>query len=169
MGQVDGASLTCYTRCMIDIKSMSEVERVELMTKVQAARELLAQYDPLGESMEVLAAAGCHSCHVKGITPTGMKFSMDGGAPKPARAKRTRSTPAPTTDTSVAFPVGDGSEIRLPVTRIAGGFARGPGGLCAFCAGDACGEDSAPDSPIARFFAANPIAPSCPVCDGRPS
>lgn len=80
-----------------------------------------------------------------------------------------RSTPAPTTDTSVAFPVGDGSEIRLPVTRIAGGFARGPGGLCAFCAGDACGEDSAPDSPIARFFAANPIAPSCPVCDGRPS
>jgi hypothetical protein len=61
----------------------------------------------------------------------------------------------------------DTSEV--PVTRIAGGFARGPGGLCAFCAGDACGEDSAPDSPIARFFAANPIAPSCPVCDGRPS
>ena len=73
---------------MIDISKMTESELAELKLKVQAARELLAQYDPLGESMEVLAAAGCHPCRIKGTTPEGMKFTMDGGAPKRAKAGR---------------------------------------------------------------------------------
>lgn len=77
---------------MIDVSQMEEPEKIELMIKVEAARDLLSRYDPLGESMEILAKAGCHSCRVKGVTPDGMRFSMDGGAPKPAKAGRGKRT-----------------------------------------------------------------------------
>ncbi|HEY0820998.1 MAG TPA: hypothetical protein VGD46_19585 [Rhizobacter sp.] len=48
-------------------------------------------------------------------------------------------------------------------------YPRGPDGLCALCKGDPCNEESEPDSLIARWWAANPHASTCPVCDGRPT
>ena len=60
-------------------------------------------------------------------------------------------------------------EILLPVSHIADGYARGPDGTCAFCKGDPCNEDSSPETPIARFYAAWPGADTCPVCEGRPT
>lgn len=68
----------------------------------------------------------------------------------------------------VLFYPGTGGEERLPVAYVSG-YPRGPGGRCAFCHGDPTCEDSPPDSPIGRYFAAAPHASSCPVCDGRPS
>ena len=58
--------------------------------------------------------------------------------------------------------------VLLPVSRFCV-FVRGPNGTCALCDGDPCNERSAPNSPIARFYANSPHAVSCPVCDGRPS
>jgi hypothetical protein len=64
---------------------------------------------------------------------------------------------------------GDLQEIVLDVMYVAGGFARGPDGLCAFCHGDPCDEDSPKDSLIAKYFATAHSPSSCPVCEGMAS
>lgn len=48
-------------------------------------------------------------------------------------------------------------------------FMRGPGGSCAFCKGDPCNEFPKKGSVISRFYEENPLADTCPVCDGRPT
>lgn len=59
--------------------------------------------------------------------------------------------------------------VECDVTHVADGYARGPGGACAFCHGDPCNERPVPDSAIARFYADNPGASTCPCCEGRPT
>lgn len=59
--------------------------------QLRAARELLAKHDAIGESMEVLAAAGHYNCKISGTTADGhMRFVVEGGAPAPARKGRRR-------------------------------------------------------------------------------
>lgn len=48
-------------------------------------------------------------------------------------------------------------------------YPRNAAGFCALCNGDPCNENSPPDSLIARFYAHEPDAETCPVCDGRPT
>ena len=70
----------------------------------------------------------------------------------------------------VEFLTGYGDDgIILDVLYIADGFARDKDSLCAFCHGDPCNESSDEDSEIAKFFARNPKAPTCPCCKGRAS
>lgn len=78
---------------LIDHSKLNDSEKRELQKRAVEARNFLASYDPIGESMEVLAAAGIHSVRMKGVTPTGMRFESEGGAPKPPRkgaVKRTK-------------------------------------------------------------------------------
>lgn len=58
--------------------------------------------------------------------------------------------------------------VDLEVDRFSD-FARGPDGTCALCHGDPCNESSPAESLIALWWAANPHADTCPVCDGRPT
>jgi len=48
-------------------------------------------------------------------------------------------------------------------------FARGVDGTCAFCHGDPCAEFGGPTTLIGAYFARNPRAETCPLCDGRPA
>jgi hypothetical protein len=48
-------------------------------------------------------------------------------------------------------------------------FPRWKDSTCAYCHGDPCNENSPPTSTIARYYARNPHAETCPVCDGRPT
>ncbi len=66
---------------------MTPEQHAEYMTKVIAARRLLAAHDPIGEAMEVLAAAGCFRCKLKGRLGD-MSFTVEGGAPEPRMLKR---------------------------------------------------------------------------------
>lgn len=69
--------------------------------------------------------------------------------------------------TAYAEPPDD--EVWLDVTRFAE-YLRDVDGLCAFCHGDPCGENSPPRSLIMREIAACPsYAPfvTCPNCQGR--
>lgn len=69
----------------------------------------------------------------------------------------------------VPFLTGDGTgETMLTVTYIAE-FPRDTNGLCAFCHGDPCAEESSAVSLISKYFARNKHAATCPCCDGRPS
>jgi hypothetical protein len=64
-----------------------------------------------------------------------------------------------------------GEEVWLDVIYFAE-FLRDVDGLCAFCHGDPCGENSAPDSLIMREIAATPsysTFETCPCCQGRPT
>ena len=73
---------------------MTPEQHADYMTKVIAARKLLAAHDPIGEAMEVLAAAGCFRCKLKGQLPGArlglgdMSFTVEGGAPEPRMLKR---------------------------------------------------------------------------------
>jgi hypothetical protein len=71
--------------------------------------------------------------------------------------------------TMVKFFPGDGTEQMVEVLHLAGSFARGPDGACAFCHGDPCNESPVEGSLIAEFYGRNPHAETCPMCDGRPS
>ncbi len=59
-------------------------------------------------------------------------------------------------------------EVELEVTNFYE-YPRGTDGTCALCQGDPCNEHSPPDSNIAKFYANNTWADTCPVCDGRPT
>lgn len=109
----------------------------------------------LTEHLERLEAA-IEAIRARGPLPLPFRQT---GRPAPLVGPRT---------VEVSFYPGTGGEERLPVAYVAG-YPRGPGGRCAFCHGDPTCEESLPDSPIARYFAAAPHASSCPVCDGRPS
>lgn len=69
----------------IDKSKLTPEEHAKHMAEVIRARRVLAAWDPTGEPMEVMALAGCHSCKVSGTTPTGMRFTLEGGAPKPKK------------------------------------------------------------------------------------
>lgn len=73
---------------MIDTKALSPEELAELKVRVKAAQQLLAEYDPIGEAMNVLEAAGCYKCKISGTTPTGMVFKMSSDGTPPPKAKR---------------------------------------------------------------------------------
>ena len=62
---------------------------------------------------------------------------------------------------------GDGP-IMLSVSYFAE-FLRDLDGLCAFCHGDPCAENSHPSSLISKYYAKSRYAVTCPCCDGRPS
>lgn len=75
--------------------------------------------------------------------------------------------------TLIKFYPGDGTTQMVDVEYVAD-YPRSPydKGLntCAFCLGDPCAEDNPPvDSHIAQYYARNPHAATCPMCDGRPS
>jgi hypothetical protein len=64
----------------------------------------------------------------------------------------------------VRFVPGD---VLLPVAYVAEGFARNALGRCAFCNGDPCAEESAPDTPIAQYASLRGAAfETCPFCRG---
>jgi hypothetical protein len=77
----------------------------------------------------------------------------------------------------VPFLPGDGTdEVMLDVIYIAGDFARGYNGQCAYCEGDPWAETSGPDTRIwgyvnrakeAAWRSNKDVA--CPMCEGRPS
>lgn len=69
---------------------------------------------------------------------------------------------------TVPFYPGDGTEIHLDISHLAD-FPRGQDGTCAFCHADSLAESSPEDSEIAKFYARNPKAETCPMCDGRPT
>lgn len=73
---------------LIEKSKLTPEQFAEYQTRVIAARELLAAWDPCGEPMEIMAVAGFYNCKVSGETPTGMRFSSEGGVPKPKRRKR---------------------------------------------------------------------------------
>jgi len=60
-------------------------------------------------------------------------------------------------------------EVNIVADSFYDEFVRGPDGRCALCQGDPCNEHSPAESLIAQFWAHNPDASSCPVCDGRPT
>jgi hypothetical protein len=68
----------------------------------------------------------------------------------------------------VAFCPGDGTTIMLEVAYMAE-FLRDNDGVCAFCHGDPCAEESGTDTPIGAYFQRNPNSETCPCCKGRPS
>lgn len=73
--------------------------------------------------------------------------------------------------TSWGGPDGMGEEVWLNVIYFAE-YLRDVDGLCAFCHGDPCGENSPPDSLIMREIAATPSYAqfeTCPCCLGRPT
>lgn len=121
----------------------------------QRAR-LAAEYpEPALAPAHVLLAAACETVE-RGLADGTVRASADG-----------RPAPGPRAIEVLFYP-GTGGGERLPVAYVSR-YPRGPGGRCAFCHGDPTCEESLPDSPIARYFAAVPHASSCPVCDGRPS
>jgi hypothetical protein len=67
----------------------------------------------------------------------------------------------------------NGKVYIMPVAYFYDGYPRGRGGACAFCKGDPCNRHSAPDSFISQFYrhsqAANTVATTCPICEGRPT
>lgn len=73
---------------LIDKSSLTPEQYNEWMAAVVQARVTLARWDPMGEPMEVLALAGIHSAKVSGTTSTGMRFVVEGGAPKPPKARK---------------------------------------------------------------------------------
>lgn len=68
----------------------------------------------------------------------------------------------------VEYLPGDGTEAFVRVTYIAD-YPRGEDGLCAYCHGDPCAENSTPNSLIGGYYIRNPRAETCPMCNGRPS
>jgi hypothetical protein len=68
----------------------------------------------------------------------------------------------------VPFFPGNGERVMLEVSYLAD-YPRGTDGTCAFCHGDPCGERSAPDTDIMKYWAENTWAETCPMCDGRPT
>jgi hypothetical protein len=61
---------------------------------------------------------------------------------------------------------GNGTKVLVGVRWI-GEYPRGSDGCCAFCHGDPCAERSGPETHIGKFYAENPKAETCPMCDGR--
>jgi hypothetical protein len=57
------------------------------------------------------------------------------------------------------------------VDCISDGYARGPDGTCAFCAGDPCNEypEQNPDAAMKKYAVENPRFETCPCCEGRPT
>lgn len=74
---------------------------------------------------------------------------------------------------AVPFLPGDGSGAVLLQIRYvsAGGQLTGPDewGTCPYCHGDPCAESSGPGTLIGAYMARNSWAPSCPLCNGRPT
>lgn len=64
--------------------------------------------------------------------------------------------------------VPDGPPTMLTVIYIAE-YPRGVNGTCAYCHGDPCAERSRATSLIAKYYARNSWAQTCPCCDGRPT
>lgn len=67
---------------------------------------------------------------------------------------------------SVTYCPGDGTTVELDVDYISD-FPRGPDGTCAYCLGDPCAEQRPTHPRIASYYARNPNAATCPMCDGR--
>lgn len=69
----------------------------------------------------------------------------------------------------VPYIIGDGTgEVMLSVAYVAE-FPRDARGTCAFCHGDPLAERCGPETLIGAYFARNPTAETCPLCDGQPS
>jgi hypothetical protein len=70
--------------------------------------------------------------------------------------------------TKLEFLPGDGTRVVVEVAYLSD-FPRDVRGLCAFCHADPCAEGPDKTTEIALYFARNPRAETCPMCDGRPS
>jgi hypothetical protein len=92
-----------------------------------------------------------------------------------ATTKRSRtrrgSDPAPSGLYPVPFYCGDGTDAIMLQVRYISDYPKGKSGLCAFCHGDPCAQNSPPDSEIAKYCARTKLAHMrvCPCCRGRQS
>lgn len=68
----------------------------------------------------------------------------------------------------IDFLPGDGTRVEVEVAYLAD-FPCNTRGFCAFCNADPCAEGNDETTLIAQYFARNPRAQACPMCDGRPS
>lgn len=68
----------------------------------------------------------------------------------------------------VDFYAGYGESYQVEVAYISE-YPRNSNGACSFCDGDPCNEYPKKGSLISKFYKKNKDAPTCPLCQGRPT
>lgn len=64
---------------------------------------------------------------------------------------------------------GEPGGVMLEILYASNDMLVGANGLCAYCNGDPCAENSGPDTHIGAYFARNKWADTCPCCKGSAS